>query len=131
MIFLILSKRSRWFGVVVASLCLAFAVSEVSAQGVTIKGDLDCGQWLEARADRDVEPTALRNYVQGLVNGLALGRGIEIWKHHGQDTSPEQLFFYLDKYCQDNPLNEVVSGVFAFADKKTDGEFSRMVRERR
>lgn len=93
------------------------------AQGISIVGTLDCGQWIGARKqDRAV---AFEHFLIGLVNGYAVGRSVEIWRGKGLEVSREQFFIWMDIYCQKNPLTTPLRGTLDFADEMTDGEFSR------
>lgn len=109
------------------SIMLAFALiaaSATSAQQIWTQGKLDCAGWVEGRAQGNAVP--IEHYTQGLLNGLAMGRGVEIWKGQGQQISPKQAFLWMDKYCRDNPLSHVMTGAYALANEKTAGGFNRV-----
>ena len=54
-----------------------FTSALATAQGVVVKGNVDCGAWLDAR-DRKIAIN-MQSMVIGYVDGLAVGRGVEIW----------------------------------------------------
>ena len=97
------------------------------AQEIMIEGLVDCGNWLTARQAKT--SPYLEHYLIGLINGLALGRNMEIWNANGVKVSREQLFFWMDKYCQKNPLSYVVTGSLEFSDERTNHRFKKKLGE--
>ena len=57
---------------------------------------------------------------------MAIGRMIEIWKAQGNPMSKEQVYLWMDKYCESNPLSRVVIGAEELANEKTNGEYRRL-----
>lgn len=104
-----------------------FASAITNAQGIWIEGTANCGLWLEGRSLKLAQN--LENYTLGMVNGLALGRMIDIWRAKGVTVSREQLFFWMDEYCRKNPLKGLVEGSHDFADEMTDGAFKKSQRK--
>lgn len=108
-------------------IALTIALSNMTfAQGIWTEGLLDCGGWLNARKENKAQ--ILEAYMVGMVNGMALGRGVEIWRARGIRISEDQLFYWLDSYCQKNPLSRPIEGAFSLADERTNGEFKRKSR---
>lgn len=71
---------------------LAFCLS-AGAQGIGTKGgSIDCGKWLSARKSETAN--YYESYLLGLVDGLALGRWVDIWSGKGGRVTREQ-FYYL------------------------------------
>lgn len=99
---------------------------EAAAQGIFLKGTVDCGRWIKAREEKISE--VLEGYVQGTINGLALGRSVEIWKGDGIEVSVDQAFLWLDNYCRQNPLQDVMPGLIKFSDERTSKRFSTALR---
>lgn len=89
----------------VVFLCL----SPVShAQGITVTGSVDCGQWHEARrADR---AGYLEHYLLGLLNGMSMGSSKDFWKAKGVSVSREAVYLWMDNFCRTNPLSDVIEG---------------------
>ncbi len=104
-----------------------FASAITNAQGILIEGTVNCGMWLEARSLKVAQN--YENYTLGMVNGLALGRVIDIWRAKGVTVSREQLFFWMDEYCRKNPLKGIVEGSVDFSDEMTDGVFKKLQRK--
>jgi hypothetical protein len=48
----------------------------------------------------------------GFVNGVALGADLNFWIEGGEITN-DQVFFWMDRYCDNNPLKDVTDGVIA------------------
>lgn len=99
------------------------AVNSIYAQGVAVQGHLDCGRWLEARKNSNSKH--FEHYLLGFVNGLALGRMVDIWNAKGTTISNEQLYYWMDNYCNKNPLNSAITGSFDFANEMTNGEYNK------
>lgn len=92
------------------------------SDGILVEGDVDCGEWLSAR--KVSSASHFETFLIGIVNGLALGREIAIWDAGGLEVSREQLFYWMDAYCEKAPLSNVISGAFGFADERTNGQFT-------
>jgi len=108
------------------SLALALMLtSGVSAgQRIWVETAEDCGEWVKARALKRSSPHEAR--LVGLLDGMAIGRMIEIWKAQGNPMGKEQVYSWMDKYCQANPLSRVVIGAEELANEKTNGEYRRL-----
>jgi hypothetical protein len=96
------------------------------AQLVMIHGTLDCGIWIKARDKKTSE--ILEGVVVGTINGLAVGRFVEIWNAGGISVSDDQAFLWLDNYCRQNPLKGVFEGLASFANERTSGGFANALR---
>jgi hypothetical protein len=74
----------------------------------------DCGTWA---MDRETgRPTTW--YLSGLLDGLALGMGVEIWGTGSSKITPEQAALWMDKYCRENPLSGVIRGAYVLKDER-------------
>jgi hypothetical protein len=104
------------------ALLVSCVTSNAQESGVWVEFNVDCGQWLSARKVNS--PSTFGPFLIGVVNGLALGRGIDIWRVGGLQVSSEQLFYWMDAYCEKAPLSYVIQGAFAFADERTNGQFT-------
>ena len=93
------------------------------AQSVYVQGTINCGLWLETRINKN--SIHFEHYVLGFVNGLAVGRAVDIWRENGTQVSKEQLYYWMDNYCKNNPLKSVVTGAFDFANEVTNDEFRK------
>ena len=101
----------------VLTLCLFFSYPTQASKGIVTKGILDCGLWLDAR--RGNNAISLEHYLVGLINGLALGRGIEIWYAKGIEVNERQLHYWMDSYCARNPMRGVLEGAVEFTKERT------------
>ncbi len=78
-----------------------------AAQGVNLKGKADCADWVTSRASGD---TNYESFLLGLLNGWSLGSLTEFWVGPRGELSAEQVYLWMDNYCQANPLSIVVTG---------------------
>ena len=86
------------------------ATADVIVMGA---GTIDCGQWLEDRAKDDYY--GAMSWVQGFISSFNIYNSAT--SPHGEafgSVSPQSLAAYLDKYCRDNPLNDLVDASDSF-----------------
>ena len=93
---------------ILGALLFVCASSQATAGPVVIEGMMDCGMWLKARKDSTSQ--SLEHVVLGFMNGLSFGGQREFWRAGGHKVGREQVFFWLDNYCQKNPMNDVYEG---------------------
>ncbi|TAU91259.1 hypothetical protein ELI41_23335 [Rhizobium leguminosarum] len=96
-----------------------------SRSGISVEGTLNCAQWAEARKVR--ASNVYETYVLGLLNGLSVGSGTEFWFARGAELKREQVFYWMDVYCQAHPLSEVFTGAVTLMNENTGNEYSRRV----
>jgi hypothetical protein len=89
----------------------------VNAQDVTVEGQLDCSQWVEAR-ERGASDR-YEHYLIGIINGLALGHQVEFWEAKLPPISREAVYVWMDGYCRQNPLNQAVQGAIALYSERS------------
>ena len=110
------------------SISLALALTLTSGmsagQRMWVETAEDCGEWAKARKLKRSSPHEAR--LVGLLDGMAVGRMIEIWRAQGSSMSKEQVYSWMDTYCQANPLSRVVIGAEELANEKTNGEYRRL-----
>jgi len=110
------------------SISLALALTLTSGmsagQRMWVETAEDCGEWVKARKLKRSSPHEAR--LVGLLDGMAVGRMMEIWKAQGNPMSKEQAYLWMDKYCQSNPLSRVVIGAEELANERTNGEYRRL-----
>jgi hypothetical protein len=85
-------------------------------EGIWAKVTVDCGRWIEARTAG--RASSLEAYLLGLLDGISFGAWVEFWKAGGIDTSKEQVFLWMDNYCRENPLSDVVPGAFTLFEER-------------
>ena len=111
---------------IVILLCTNVVYSQDSVQQ---QNSVDCGLWLKSRKTNSAQ--YLETFLTGTVNGMALGAWIEIWRGtSGVLVSPEQLYFWMDQWCQKNPLTGTGEGVVAFANERTNGVFGNRLKSK-
>lgn len=89
-----------------AIICLcAFAFSQAvlasDARTVLRPGDNSCGSWVEAR-QKD------RKLVQYWYIGFISGINMESKKDHLAKIDAASAYLWMDKYCRENPLKDIV-----------------------
>ena len=97
----------------------------VARTGISIEGTLNCAQWAEARKARS--SNVYESYLLGLLNGMSVGSGTEFWFAKGPELKREQVFYWMDVYCQAHPLADVFTGTVALMNENTDNEYYRRV----
>ena len=104
----------------VVAVLLSFAVPVKAEQGteVTIQGSRDCGAWLEVREEHPLSAGLYEFWLVGLLDGVSLNSGIEFWEA-GDGVTPNQVYYWTDKYCRENPLNDVMDGARLLFHEKT------------
>ena len=111
----------------VLSISLAFALivtcGNSAGQGIWSEGIIDCGMWVTARKQNAAG--IFEAHLLGLLNGLAVGRGVDIWKADGSPMGRDQANLWMDNYCQSKPLSHVIDGAKELANEKTRGAFAR------
>jgi hypothetical protein len=106
------------------ALALILASGSSAGQKIWVETPEDCGDWVKARKLKRSSP--YEAHLVGLLDGMAIGRMIEIWKAQGNPMSKEQVYSWMDKYCQANPLSRVVIGAEELANETTNGEYRRL-----
>ena len=105
----IITKKLKFF--LVAMLLLTQPVF-----GQTIFGNSDCGQWMNSKTEYR------KAWVLGLMSGLSVAINLpntvdlpttkqEDWL--GKVNSAEQIFLYIDNYCQKMPLGNTLNASLA------------------
>ena len=102
---------------------ILMCINAVYAQdSVQQQNSVDCGLWLKSRKTNSAQ--YLETFLTGTVNGMAFGAWLEIWRGtDGVLVSSEQLFFWMDNWCQKNPLKNTAEGTVVFANERTNGAF--------
>ena len=107
-----INKRS-YFEVKQTLLALAIIImslsvtsSKVDAQAVTMGAHYTCAGWADAKGE-PMKDLIREYWLVGMMNGLALASGKDFWANIEQN----QLIFWMDRYCDNNPLSDVVIGV--------------------
>jgi len=105
------------------ALSLMLACGTGAGQTLWVETAEDCGEWVKARKLKRSSPHEAR--LVGLIDGMAVGRMIDIWKA-GSPMGKEQLYAWMDNYCQANPRSRIVIGAEELANERTGGEYRRL-----
>jgi hypothetical protein len=111
----------------IIAILLSFISALATAQGVVVKGNMDCGAWLDAR-ERKLASN-MQSMIVGYVDGLAVGRSVEIWYGKNPPVNEIQLYFWMDEYCRKKPLSSLSEGAFEFANEMTNGRFIKSLKK--
>lgn len=88
------------------------AIAQPNSQVASGIGTYSCGRYIELRQQNDpMAQVMLTSWMQGFLSGmnwtLAASNQMKLLPDH------QSLNSYLDKYCRDNPLQQIISGVSA------------------
>jgi len=109
-----------------ASCILISLPIELTADTISVRSPIDCGDWKQSRSAQT--SSAHEAYVIGTVNGMAIGRLIDLWNYREVRVSTTQVFYWLDNYCTTNPLKSVITGLDEFANERTQGAWRARVK---
>ena len=99
-------------------IAIVLTTGQASAASIWMEGTVDCGMWVAARTSHRAE--MVESFALGQISGMAFGAGIEVWQANGSKMSREQFYLWLDKYCRDNPLKDVLIGTIALFNERTN-----------
>ena len=94
---------------------LSFGAAQAQEGEIWVKGSVNCALWASAREAKT--SGQLEHYVLGFINGVALSYLREIWIYPNK-IEPEQVYYFIDVYCANNPLQNVVDGTYALFDDR-------------
>ena len=106
------------------ALVLILAAGISAGQRIWVETSEDCGEWMKARKLKRSSPHEAR--LIGMLDGMAVGRMVDIWKAQGKTMSKEQVYVWMDNYCQANPQSRIVVGAEELANENTKGEYRRL-----
>jgi len=99
----------------IVSLAVMLSFGTARAQAVMVRGVTPCSFWASSRAAGSA--LVLEANQQGLINGLALVSRKDFWMVP-YPIEPEQVFYWMDQYCANNPLNSIVQGSYALFEER-------------
>ena len=96
---------------IAASLVIFLSTNLLGSQAnaVEVRGVPDCATWAEAKALGGVLQVASQVHLMSFLNGLAMATSKDFWIEGGKITN-DQVFFWMDRYCDNNPLKDVTDG---------------------
>ncbi len=78
--------------------------------GAMTYGVRDCGGWIN-RGKNDYERLAVEGWLSGYMTGLSIMRELNGKKDNPLGkVSADQIYLWMNNYCQKNPLNDLVDG---------------------
>jgi len=102
----------KFFLSCVVSLCITAAVTQPAsaAEGIWVEDGWTCADW--AKRPKGISP--IEHHLTGILNGMSIGANLNLW---GLPTpvNREQLFYWMDQYCANNPLKALMEGAVDFA----------------
>ena len=109
----------------VIAVLLSFTVP-AGAQPVRFHTGHDCGQWLEQREQWTESITdehgnllrksfVLEQRLTSLIDGLVMASAINFWN----GITPDQVHYWMDNYCRENPLRGVLNGTWKLFQERT------------
>ena len=77
-----------------------------TASAYTTYGEPDCGQWVTSKSE------TRKAWLIGYVSGLSAMHELNGKNNNplGKISSPQQIYVWIDNYCQKNPLKTVGDG---------------------
>ena len=78
----------------------------------------DCGEWLSARKNDDPHAWMFQKFLVGFLSGMSMGSYEEFWASENGIT-PDQVFYWMDKYCRENPLKHITKGGLILFNERT------------
>lgn len=92
----------------ITSLSLSMTPLKAEAQNITVEASYTCAGWAEIRNDGSLSYIP-ELWLSGLMTGLSMGSGNDLWGSLKRD----QVVFWMDRYCDNNPLSNTVIGAAA------------------
>jgi hypothetical protein len=88
---------------------------------------VDCGTWIKAREGGNA--THLEWYIIGLLDGMTAASNVSVRGTKANNYSDDQIFYWIDKYCKNKPLEILPNGMVDFADEVTNGTYSQTIKK--
>ena len=89
----------------ITSMSLSVTPLKTEAQTITVDINYSCASWAEIR-NNGSPSYILEFWLSGLMTGLSLGSGNDLWG----SLNRKQVVFWMDRYCDNNPLSETTLG---------------------
>lgn len=103
--------RNQTIKHLIISITTALVLIQAS-HGATVRGASDCGKWLQEGQSNNAASLAMKAWLVGFMSGLNVMYEIKDGKTDALDNikSNQQIYTWMDNYCQKNPLKEVDDG---------------------
>jgi hypothetical protein len=107
-----------------ASLTIALLTNFTATQAeavVEVVAFTTCADWAETRRSTyKFSEFALL----GMLNGLAFTSGKNFWAN----LEPDQVYFWMDRYCDNNPLSNTTDGAIKLMNETTGTKYGTFIR---
>lgn len=95
---------------VMLAAALAMAAGSAGAQDyLLVRGQVTCDIWAKHRTS--MTAASLESFFVGLLDGITAASRQNVWLVP-HEINAEQAYFWMDRYCADNPLSQVTYGAF-------------------
>ena len=101
--------------IVSLAVMLSFGTAQAQEVGIWVKGSVNCALWASARAEKNAG--LLEHYLLGFINGVALSYLRDVWRYPNK-IEREQVYYFMDVYCANSPLQDVIDGTYALFDDR-------------
>lgn len=89
--------------------------SQVRADPVRIENSWTCADWATSRRGSYALP--VEQFLVGILNGFVLTSGKDFWRSP-VPINTSQAFYWMDRYCENNPLDNVVFGALKLGNER-------------
>ena len=103
-------KRTLTASILAMAMTSTMIGTQAKAQGVMVEYNYSCADWSNAQSE-DFTMGVAKGWLVGMINGLGLGSNNDFWST-GSGLEPKQMFFWMDQYCDRNPLEYALSGIY-------------------
>ena len=106
-----------------ASLTIALLTNftATQAEAVTVKAFKTCANWAK---DRKSNYSYGEFSLIGMLNGLAFTSDKDFWAN----LEPDQVYFWMDRYCDNNPLSNTTDGAIKLMNETTGTKYGTFIR---
>ncbi len=99
-----------------------------TAANLLLRGSIECSAWSRAREAKS--SVVMERYLEGVLNGMALGSGLDFWNWGSAPLGREQVHVWMDKYCQRLPNGRVDVGATELMNDRTTGAWKQFISKR-
>ena len=95
--------------------------AEAVSVAVSVKAYATCAEWAK---DRKSDVRYSEFSLIGMLNGLAFASGRDFWANLKND----QVYFWMDRYCDNNPLSNTTDGAIKLMNETTGTTYRKFIR---
>lgn len=112
-------KRTMMSASLMIALLTNFTATQ--AEAVTVKAYATCANWAK---DRKSYSRYNEFSLIGMLNGLAFTSRKDFWA----DLEAAQVYFWMDRYCDNNPLSNTTDGAIKLMNETTGTTYRKFIR---